>query len=80
MCKVLQIFSFASIVVGTFISIYLLTRGIKTFGLDFSYYLYYLPQAFLVFVTGMIGWAVFGALAKILRRLEQLLPTVAKNT
>lgn len=68
----LRFFSVVSISLGVLFSVYMLTRGLKTFAFEPSYFLYYLPQTVVILVAGVAGWAVFGALAKILGRLDAL--------
>ena len=66
---VLHIFSFASIILGVFWGTYALANGFRAVNGD---PFYFIPQAAGFIVLGAAGWAVFGALARILRRLDKL--------
>ena len=66
---VLNVFSVASIVLGVFWGSYALANGFRAVNGD---PFFFIPQAAGFLVLGAAGWAVFGALAKILRRLEGL--------
>ena len=66
---VLSVFSIASIILGVFWGSYALANGFRAIGGD---PFYFVPQAAGFMVLGAAGWAVFGALARILGRLERL--------
>ena len=66
---VLSVFSVASIALGVFWGTYALANGFRAVNGD---PFYFVPQAAGFMVLGAAGWAVFGALARILRRLEKL--------
>ena len=64
-----KLFSLASIIIGVFWGTYALANGFRAAGGDPRYFI---PQAAGFLVLGAAGWATFGALAQILRRLEKL--------
>lgn len=66
---VLRVFSVASIALGVFWGTYALANGFRAVNGDPAYFI---PQAAGFLVLGAAGWATFGALAQILRRLEKL--------
>ena len=69
MLTVLRVFSLASIIFGVFWGAYALANGFRAVNGD---PFYFVPQAAGFIVLGAAGWAVFGALARILRRLDKL--------
>ena len=69
MKTVLRVFSLASIIIGVFWGFYALANGFRTPDGD---PFFFVPQAAGFFVLGAAGWAVCGALAQILERLERL--------
>ena len=69
MLTVLRVFSLASIILGVFWGTYALANGFRAVNGD---PFYFVPQAAGFIVLGAAGWAVFGALARILRRLDKL--------
>ena len=69
MKTVLRVFSSASLIVGVFWGFYALTNGLRAPNGD---PFFFVPQAAGFFALGAAGWAVFGALAQILERLERL--------
>ena len=69
MKMVLKIFSLASSILGVFWGTYALANGFRAVNGD---PFYFIPQAAGFMVLGAAGWAVFGALARILRRLDKL--------
>ncbi len=69
MLTVLRVFSIASIILGVFWGTYALANGFRAPNGD---PFYFIPQAAGFLVLGAALWAVFGALAQILRRLEKL--------
>lgn len=73
MLIVLRIFSLVSVILGVFWGSYALANGFRAVGGD---PFYFVPQAAGFVVLGAAGWAVFGALARILGRLERLEQTL----
>ncbi len=69
MTTTLRILSLAAIILGVFWSVYALANGFRTFDGDPAYFV---PQAAQFLFWGISGWAVFGALGKILGHLERL--------
>ena len=69
MLTVLRVFSLASSILGVFWGTYALANGFRAVNGD---PFHFIPQAAGFMVLGAAGWAVFGALARILRRLEKL--------
>ena len=69
MLTVLRVFSLASSILGVFWGTYALANGFRAVGGD---PFYFIPQAAGFMVLGAAGWAVFGALARILGRLDKL--------
>ncbi len=73
MIRTLNVFSLLSIVLGVFWSTYAVANGYRSPVGDPSYFL---PQALTFLVAGVVGWALFGSLGKILGRLERLEQTL----
>ena len=69
MLTVLRVFSLASSILGVFWGTYALANGFRAVNGD---PFYFIPQAAGFIVLGAAGWAVFGALARILGRLDKL--------
>ena len=69
MTRTLNVLSLLSIVLGVFWSTYAVANGYRSIWGDPSYFL---PQAVMFLAAGVVGWAIFGALSKILGRLEAL--------
>lgn len=69
MTTTLRILSLAAIILGVFWSVYALANGFRAFNGDPSDFI---PQAAQFLFWGISGWAVFGALDKILEHLERL--------
>ncbi len=65
----LSVLSLLSIIFGVFWSVYAIANGYRVIGGDPSYCL---PQAVKFLASGIIGWAVFGELAKIMGRLDAI--------
>ena len=61
--------SLAAIILGVFWCVYALANGFRAFDGDPSYFIL---QAAQFLFWGISGWAVFGALGKILEHLERL--------
>ncbi len=69
MATTLRFLSLAAIILGVFWSVYALANGFRSPDGDASYFI---PQAAQFLFWGIAGWAVFGALGRILDRLDVL--------
>ncbi len=77
MKTVLHIFSVSSVVLGVFWSTYALANGFRAVNGD---PFYFVPQAVAFVVLGTAGWAVFGALARIVHHLDALQGGIGNGT